>query len=236
MSLRGSGAKVAASQHQEVSMMEPKKHPMRMSARYIPLAALALCLLLITGGGASKASGTETFRSSKLEGLTKHQVVVGNLPTASKPGGPNVVQVPAIETDLTTLERELQFDLRQPKSLLGEFELVKASKSLFAFEGPRANLYYASRAGGSAEAFTVTQSKPGVTSVISVSPDRVIREVEINGARGVLYDMYDYLPDPKPLREFEPYLAILTWTDGSRLFEVWGKDHDLMIKVALALE
>lgn len=217
-------------------MMETKKHPLLMTARYLPLTVLALCLLLTTSGGAVSPRGAEAFQSSELGGLTEHRVVVGDLPTTSKSGDTNVVQAQSIAMDLAALEKELQFDLLQPRSLLGEFELVSASKSLFALEGPRANLYYASRARDSKAAFTVTQSKPGVISVVSISPDRVIREVEINGSRAVLYDMYYYLPDPKPLPEFEPYLAILTWTDGSGLFEVWGKDYDLMIKAALALE
>jgi|GEM_PF-3149438 len=207
-----------------------------ISKRYLTFSAIVLCLLLLAGGASILSGGKAVFQSFASGAPTEHNIVIGDLPSAPKASDPNVVRSEATETELSTLQKELNFEIWHPRSLLGEFELVRVSKSVLPAEGPRADLRYASKVHGSDAAFTVTQSKPGITSVVSVSSDRVIREIDINGNHGVLYDMYYYLPDPKPLVQFEPYLAILTWTDGSRMFEVWGKDYDLMVKVARALE
>jgi hypothetical protein len=210
--------------------MEKTSRPAR-SNRQPYVVALITCVLLLGGTAAIASAGfmlqddkSATADSSSPPGQSR--VVVVQEPFADMPDAGSDVPTSTVKktkTDLATVQKKLDFQIWLPHELPDGFELDSVSELDGRVDGRGVELTY--RKPGSV--LFVSQTKTADIIETRVRRDTVLQEVDVNGYHAVLYTLGG---------EIElPTTSVLTWTDGSRWFEIWGRDAGEMLLVARSL-
>lgn len=184
-----------------------------------------VALGLVAGGKAlsqANAANQDTLTQSgpsSDEGTRNNDLVIvdrqpGDVPT---PGpGSTVYTLSYIESDLANLEHELQFTVALPGYVPDDMQLTTVRKVVNPNEemGPGVELTYETSDGYAR--FSITETSPRTPVVVSVSRNKLLQEVDINGHTGAIYDPGG--PAELPILN----RAILQWSNGSLWFEMRG--------------
>jgi hypothetical protein len=184
----------------------------------LPLLLLGL-VISVSAAGRIPAEHGDT-------GLMSSNVVVSDSPSNDPQTAlPTVQPIQRTDTDIQTLKQVLPFTLLQPRNIKG-LNLVSAKKMDNSTYGPGAALTYEI----STSKFEFRQSKPERPVALKIDPSHVLQEADINGHKGVITDLSG--PDAGPVT------AILYWSDGSYMFEIWvigNRDLETILEVARSI-
>jgi hypothetical protein len=130
-------------------------------------------------------------------------------------------------TDLATAQKELPFEIKQPRYLPRAFTLVSVRKVDNHVDEVGVQLSYQ----GDSNEVIITETRSRVPVHIYVERDRILQQLDLNGYLGILYDPGG--PPGVPVQR----RAILQWTDGARWFEIRGSvGFDEMARIAQSIE
>lgn len=193
-----------------------------LNYRWLRIVSLSLLGAIIAVFAASLwAQAAKTIAENRSRILTVALRAEGQ-PTPAPP----LHEVQYFETDLSTLQGQLEFDVWQPKYLPQGFALDSVRKVVSEVDGLGAELTYNHPDGRYVQ---ITESRPAEPVYIHVEQNRILEEVDIHGQRGVYYD-------PGGPESMAEHTGILHWTDGSRWFEMQGNiGIDEMTEVARSL-
>ncbi len=193
------------------------------------LGVAVVLLALLLGGGFASLELNAAWAQTR--GVV-HEFGSNIFVTTSRVGAPTPApiahRVQYVETDIATLQEELDFAIREPAYLPDGFTLESVRKVISAIDGLGVELRY--HGTGGTGLVIVTQSMPDQPIHVFVEQDRILQEVDINGLRGIVYDP----GGPPDMPEYSR--AILQWTDGARWFEIRGSvGVDEMTRMACSL-
>lgn len=197
-----------------------------LGIRRLGMSTVVLLMFVVLGSVALAIGGMRTKSSTGIQ-----QENFGTSANTSRniadvqDAPPTVEPVQHTPSDIETLQRELPFSLQLPKNTTYS-TLISAQRLDNSFYGVGAALRYETLNGQ----LELRQTRPEKTIDLVIDPTNVLKEVDINGNKGVITNPGS--PASSPIK------AVMYWSNGSYQFEIWAignTDFDAMVDMARSL-
>ena len=214
------------------------------------VAALAVSNTAIIPGPLARANTTVAgvpAKAVEAAATSQSRLTISDGPPVSSPtpGGKVREGGESTETDLATLQREVDFAIWQPQKLPAGVELLSVRRyTQPPTAGQGAHLVVTLRYETPMGPVTLSQYEPRYSLEVDISKQNVIEKFEILGHQAVLYRMASVFEGTagtvtpgEELRQGFGKDVGLAWTDGKRWVLMFGNQDnaDLMVQLAQSL-